>query len=626
VSSEDKQSSLAALTVAAIGVVYGDIGTSPLYTVKTTFSEATGIPLNPTNVIGAISSIFWLLMLVVTLKYVVLILRADNRGEGGIMALVALAVSAAGKTPRMRTGLLMIGVLGACLFYGDGVITPAISVLSAVEGLEVVTPAFKPFVLPISIGILIGLFLVQSRGTADVGRFFGPTLILWFFTLATVGVLHIVQTPQILAALNPLRAAEFLASRGLGIFAAIGALVLAVTGCEALYADMGHFGRRPIRIAWTGLVLPSLALNYLGQGALLIGSPEAIENPFFRLFPQAVILPAVVFASIATVIASQAVISGAYSMTQQAVHLGFLPRVMVNFTSQREKGQIYLPAVNWLLLIAVLAVTTGFRNSDNLAGAYGIAVTMTMLATTILTYFVVRHGWNYPAWLAFAATGFFILLDGLLFAACSIKFVEGGWFPLAMGATIFMVMVTWKNGRELLLDHLRRDGLDLKEFLEMLLQDGAVRRVPGTAVFAVANPDTVPLALMHNLKHNKVLHERIVVLTVAFHDVPRIKPEQRVKVEPVAEKVWKVSVHYGFAEQPDIPEALAQCKPHGLDINLFETSYFLSREVIVPTPKGAMARWRERLFEILSYNAASLVDSFRLPPNSVIELGTRIHI
>ncbi|MGE5338166.1 MAG: potassium transporter Kup [Gemmatimonadota bacterium] len=616
---------VAALTVAAIGVVYGDIGTSPLYTVKEVFSDATGVALNPENLIGAVSAIFWLLMLVVTLKYVVLILRADNRGEGGIMALVALAVSAAGKTPQRRAALLAVGVLGASLFYGDGVITPAISVLSAVEGLEVMTPRLEPYVLPIAIAILVGLFVVQRRGTADVGRFFGPTVIVWFITLAVTGVVQIVRAPQILQALNPVYAIEFLASRGWGIFAAVGAIVLAVTGSEALYADLGHFGKRPIRLAWNGLVLPSLALNYMGQGALLIADPRAIENPFYRLFPETLLLPAVVLASIATIIASQAVISGAYSMTQQAIHLGFLPRMTVSYTSAREMGQIYIPAVNWILLVAVLVVTTGFRSSTNLAGAYGIAVTLTMLATTFLTFFVVRNAWNFPLWLALPATGFFVVLDALLVTACSVKFFDGGWFPIVLGASIFTVMMTWKRGRELLLAHLRAGDPRLKDFVEQL-QASDIRRVPGTAVFAVANPDTVPQALLHNLKHNKVLHERIVILNVVFHDVPWISFDKRVEVEPLARDVWKVHVNYGFMNQPDIPQALTLCKQFGLDINLFETSYFISRETVVPTPRGRMARWRERLFETLSRNAGSLVDSFRIPPNSVIELGTRIHM
>jgi KUP system potassium uptake protein len=541
------------------------------------------------------------------------------------MALVALAASAAGKTPQRRAALLAVGALGASLFYGDGVITPAISVLSAVEGLEVMTPTLKPFVLPIATAILVGLFVVQRHGAAKVGRFFGPAVIFWFLVLAVTGAIQIARVPRILLALNPMHAIEFVVARGWGIFAALGAIVLAVTGAEALYADMGHFGRGAIRLAWSALVFPALALNYLGQGALLIAEPGAIVNPFFRMFAPALLLPAVVLASIATVIASQAVISGAYSMTQQAIQLGFLPRLEVVYTSAREKGQIYVPSVNWGLLVAVLIVVTSFRSSDNLAAAYGIAVTMTMLATTILTFFVVRHGWRYPAWLAWGATGFFLALDTLLVAACSVKFVDGGWFPIVLGAAVFTVMATWKNGRERLIEHLRGDGLELKPFVENVLQHG-VQRVPGTAVFLVANPDIVPQALMHNLKHNKVLHERVVILSVVFHDVPWIPFGERVQVEPLVRDAWKVRVNYGFMNQPDIPAALALCKPFGLDINLFETSYFLSRETVVGTPRGRMARWREQLFETLSRNAGAAVDFFRIPTNSVIELGTRVQI
>ncbi len=620
-----QKKSVAALTIAAVGVVYGDIGTSPLYTVKEVFGESTGIQLTPGHVLGAVSSIFWLLMLVVTIKYVVLILRADNRGEGGIMALVALAASAAGKTPRRRAALLLVGAFGASLFYGDSVITPAISVLSAVEGLAVVTPRLQSYVLPISIGILIGLFVVQKHGTAVVGRYFGPAMIAWFAALAAVGAAQIARAPQILLALDPRYAIDFLVARGSGIFAAVGAIVLAVTGAEALYADLGHFGKRPIRIAWTGLVLPALAINYMGQGALLIAEPAAIDNPFFRLFPETLLLPAVVLASMATVIASQAVISGAYSMTQQAIHLGFLPRLAITYTSAQEMGQIYMPAVNWALLAAVLAVTTGFRSSSNLAGAYGIAVTLTMLATTFLTYFVVRHGWNFPTWLALGATACFILLDALLAIACSVKFLDGGWFTLTLGLVLFTVMATWKRGRELLFEHIHREDPEVKGFIDLLLRDD-VKRVAGTAVYAVADPERVPQALLHNLKHNKVLHERNVIMNVVFREVPWIPFDRRVEIEPLARGVWRLRVNYGFMNQPDIPQALALCRPHGLDIDLFETSYVLSRETVVPTAQGRMARWRERLFETLSRNAASVVDLFRIPSNSVIELGTRVHL
>ena len=616
---------LAALTLGAMGVVYGDIGTSPLYTMKEVFSPATGVPLDATHLIGAVSVIFWGLMMVVTLKYVLLILRADNRGEGGIMALTALAAHAAGKTPHRRTVLLLTGVLGAALFYGDSVITPAISVLSAVEGLEVVTPLLKPYVLPISITVLIGLFAMQRFGTAVVGRLFGPVIVVWFGVLSVTGVAQIVQQPDILRALNPLNALAFLAAQGSHLFVAVGAIVLAFTGAEALYADMGHFGKRPIQLAWIGLVLPALTLHYMGQGALLMRDPSALENPFFRMFPTALLIPAVVLATLATVIASQAVISGAYSMTKQAVQLGLLPRLQVHFTSVKEAGQIYMPEVNWALLIAVLLAVVGFGNSSALASAYGIAVTVTMLITTILTFFVVRHGWGYSLPVAAAATSVFLALDILLVMSCALKFWQGGWFPLALGGALFTVMATWRKGRELLLLSLRNDDPELLPFITALASD-TIHRVQRTAVYTVANPDTVPQALMHNLKHNQVLHERNLILTVVFHDVPWIAFEDRVKITPLVSGFWKVQVNYGFKNTPDLPRARELCRSQGLAINLFEVSYFLSRETIVPTKGAGMARWREALFAFLSRNAGSVAGFFRLPNNCVIELGTRVQI
>lgn len=616
---------LAALTLGALGVVYGDIGTSPLYTMKEIFSPATGIPLDAAHLVGAVSAIFWGLMLVVTLKYVLLILRADNRGEGGIMALTALAAHAAGKTRQRRVALLLTGVMGAALFYGDSVITPAISVLSAVEGLEVATPLLKPYVLPISVAVLVALFAVQRFGTGLVGKMFGPVILLWFGVLALTGVIEILREPAILAALNPLAALDFLRAQGWHMFVALGAIVLAFTGAEALYADMGHFGKRPIQLAWTGLVLPALALNYMGQGALLLRDPAALDNPFYRLFPAAWLIPGVLLATLATVIASQAVISGAYSMTKQAVQLGLLPRLQVHYTSTREAGQIYMPDVNWLLLVAVLLAVVGFGSSSALASAYGIAVTVTMLITTVLTFFVIRHGWNYPLPLALAATGFFLLLDAMLVAACMLKFLDGGWFPLAAGVLIFIVMATWRRGRELLLDNIRQDDPELLPFVSSLSAD-SMHRVSRTAVYAVANPDTVPQALMHNLKHNQVLHERNLILTVVFHDVPWIPFQERVQVTPLVPGFWKVQVNYGFQNQPDIPKALELCQAQGLPINLFETSYFLSREIVVPTRGAGMARWREALFALMSRNAGNVADFFRLPNNCVIELGTRVQI
>jgi len=616
---------LGALTLGAIGVVYGDIGTSPLYTVKEVFAPHTGVPLDAQHLVGAVSVIFWALMLVVTLKYVILILRADNHGEGGGLALTALAAQAVKHRPRLHHALLLLGVFGATLFYGDSLITPAISVLGAMEGLELLTPALKPYVVPITVAILVGLFVVQRFGTAVVGRFFGPVIVLWFVVLGVTGAIHIAQQPGILAALNPLHAWTFLAERGWHLFAAVGAIVLALTGAEALYADMGHFGRKPIQLAWTGLVLPGLALNYLGQGALLMGDPAAIQNPFYRMFPDAWVLPALVLATLAAIIASQAVISGAYSMTKQAIQLGFLPRMTIRYTSAREMGQIYMPAVNWALLAGVIAAVLFFGSSSALAGAYGIAVTLTMAITTILTYFVVRHGWRLPAPLALGATIFFLLIDTLLVAGCAVKFFDGGWFPLVLGLLLFGVMSTWSRGRALLLQSIRLDGLELQPFIDGL-DPRTIHRAERTAVYAVADPTTVPQALLHNLKHNQVLHERNVILTVVFHDIPWVPMSQRVAVKPLGHGFWRVTLNFGFMNTPDVPKALELTQPHGLHIPVFQTSYFLSREAVVPTPGGGMANWRERLFAAMSRNAGGVAEFFRLPNNAVVELGTRVQI
>ena len=616
---------LSALTLGAIGVVYGDIGTSPLYTVKEVFAPHTGVPLDAPHLIGAVSVIFWALMLVVTLKYVTLILRADNHGEGGGLALTALAAQAVRGRPALRAALLLLGVFGATLFYGDSIITPAISVLGAMEGLVLVAPGLGPYVVPASVAILVGLFLVQRFGTAVVGRFFGPVIVLWFLVLGAMGLVHIAQQPQILAALNPLHAWHFLADRGWQLFAAVGAIVLAITGAEALYADMGHFGRRPIQLAWTGLVLPALALNYLGQGALLIGDPSAIENPFYRLFPDAWVLPALLLATLAAIIASQAVISGAYSLTKQAIQLGFLPRMAIRHTSAREAGQIYMPMVNWALLAGVVAAVLFFGSSSALAGAYGIAVTLTMMITTVLTYFVVREGWRLPAPLAVGATAFFLAIDALLVAGCAVKFFDGGWFPLVLGLLLFGVMSTWSRGRALLLRSIRREGIELQPFIDAL-DTGSLQRAARTAVYAVADPGTVPQALLHNLKHNQVLHQHNVLLTVLFQEQPWVPEPQRVQVQPLGRDFWRVTLNFGFMDTPDVPAALALAAAQGLQIPVFETTYFLSRETVVPTPGGGMAGWRERLFAAMSRNAGGVVEYFRLPDNAVVELGTRVQI
>ena len=617
--------SFAALTLAAIGVVYGDIGTSPLYTMSEVFQPATGVALTPANLVGAVSAILWALMLVVTLKYVVLILRADNRGEGGGLALTALAAQAVAANPRLRHALLLLGVAGATLFYGDSVITPAISVLGAVEGLKVITPALAPYVLPISVGVLVALFLMQRHGTAAVGRLFGPVILIWFGTLAVVGVVQISRQPAILAALNPLEAWAFLSGRGAHLLPALGAIVLALTGAEALYADMGHFGRRPIQWAWCGLVLPALALNYLGQGALLMSEPSAIENPFFRLFPEAWRMPAVVLATLAAIIASQAVISGAYSMTRQAMQLGYLPRMAVRHTSAQAEGQIYLPAVNTALLIGVLVAVLGFGSSTALAGAYGIAVTLTMMITTVLTWFVVRRGWGLPAPLAAGATLCFLVVDALFVAGCAIKFFDGGWFPLAVGALLFIVMSTWAHGRGRLLASIRRDGLELEPFIEALAGD-SVQRAQRTAIYPVADGSLVPQALLHNLKHNQVLHQRNVILTALFEERPWVPDAERAQVQDLGHGFWRVRLHFGFMELPDVPHALRLAEPAGLKLEALDTSWFLSRETVVPDAQQGLASWRGHLFGALARASGTATQFFRLPDNAVVELGTRVQI
>ncbi|MEO6897303.1 MAG: potassium transporter Kup [Caldimonas sp.] len=620
---ETRRQSLAALTLGSIGVVYGDIGTSPLYTMKEIFSPGVGVPLDERQIVGAVSTIFWGLMFVVTLKYVLLILRASNKGEGGIMALTALAVRSIGPTPRVRTALLLTGVLGAALFYGDSVITPAISVLGAAEGLEVVAPELTAWVLPISVGVLLGLFVVQRFGTQRVGVIFGPVIVLWFATLAVTGAWQIVQAPVILEAIDPRHAFFFLQEQGWHLFVAVGAIVLALTGAEALYADMGHFGPKPIRIAWLGFVLPALVVNYMGQGALLMRDPGALENPFFRMFSEAWLIPAVILAFCAAVIASQAVISGAYSMTRQAIQLGFLPRMRIVFTSASEAGQIYMPEVNRALLVAVLAATLAFGSSTALAAAYGIAVTATMFITTLLTFFVVRYGWGYPRPVALAATGAFLAFDALLVVSCALKFADGGWFPLVLGGAIFGLMATWKRGRQLLQEHVHADDPELLSLIESLARE-SLPRSPRTAVYAVADPSRAPQALLHNIKHNAVLHERNLVLTVSFRDEPTVPADERVRVESLGHGFWRVGVAYGFMEPPDIPAALAACAGQGLDINLFSVSYFLSREIIVPRRGAAMTYWRESLFAAMARNAGSVAEFFCLPANCVVELGTRV--
>jgi len=617
--------SIAALTLGAIGVVYGDIGTSPLYTIKEIFGESTGIALTHSNIVGAISAVFWALMFIVTLKYIVLVLRADNRGEGGVMALLALAASSAKNKVGKKTFMLGLGVMGAALFYGDSILTPAISVLSAVEGLEIVAPGLSHYVLPISITILIALFLFQKHGTEMVGKFFGPIVILWFVVLGSIGVSNIIDNPQILHAINPIHAYEFLTSRGAGIFLAVGTVVLAVTGAEALYADMGHFGKPAIRFAWVGLVFPGLALNYLGQGALLLTTPSAVSNPFYLSFPSELLIPAVILSTLATIIASQAVISGAYSITRQAIQLGFLPRMRILHTSATESGQIYVPAVNWGLLVAVILTVMFFQNSSAIAAAYGIAVTGTMLITSILTYFVVRNIWKYPLWLAAGATSIFIALDVMLLASCSVKFFKGGWFPIALAVIMVVIMWTWKQGRETLLSSIHNDDPKLDDFIKSIAGSD-IARVERTAVYLSANVDNVPQALMHNLKHNQVLHQTNLIITVEFTEEPNVPMEQRFDIKALEAGFWQIKLYFGFMDTPDVPKALLGIHIPNVSIDAFTTSYFLSRETIISGHGGAMAKWRDDLFVFMSRNSGSAVDFFNIPSNSVIELGSRVHI
>jgi KUP system potassium uptake protein len=625
--AQQPRQATAALALLALGIVYGDIGTSPLYAVKETFNPQHGIPLTTDNILGGLSSIFWALMVVVTLKYVTLVLRANNRGEGGIMALLALATASIGNRPRLGAVLLAIGVFGASLFYGDAVLTPAISVLSAVEGLEVGTEVFKPYIVPISTGVLIGLFLIQKHGTGVVGMLFGPVCALWFVALAASGIWNIQKNPEILGALNPLHAIDFATAHGYASFVVLGSVLLAITGAETLYADMGHFGKRAIRVAWFSIVAPALVLNYFGQGALLIAEPKALENPFYLAFPQWALYPMVVLATAATVIASQATISGAYSMTQQAIQLGYLPRMPVLHTSSKTMGQIYVPAVNWILLVAVAAAVIGFGSSTRLASAYGVAVMGTMLVTTFLTFFVIRHGWGYPLWLCLLATGFFMVIDATFFAAAMHKVLEGGWFPLLLGAAIFSIMVTWRRGRAALLERLRTSSIPLVSFLDSLFLSPP-QRVPGTVVFLTSAPNATPHALLHSLKHYKVLHERNVFLTVEFRDVPWVLFEDRVQCEKLRDDCWRVMVRYGFMDQPDVGAALELCGPAGLQLDPQEVSYFLSREKIVPSAgaKSRLARWGDRIFAAMARNAGSVTDFFNIPTNRVVELGTRVDI
>ncbi|HSU12960.1 potassium transporter Kup [Longimicrobium sp.] len=612
------------LALAALGVVYGDIGTSPLYAMREAFRPAGGIAATPANVLGILSLIFWALIVVISVKYLVFVMRADNRGEGGMIALTALVVPRRASTGKAGI-LVLLGLFGASLLYGDSMITPAISVLSAVEGLEVATPFFSPFVVPITIAILVGLFAIQSRGTAGIGRVFGPVTLLWFLVLAALGLSEIVRHPQVLAALNPLHAARFFGRNGSAGFLILGSVFLAVTGGEALYADMGHFGKRPIRLTWFAVVLPALVLNYFGQGALIIRDPSAAEHPFFLLAPAWATYPLVTLSTVATVIASQAVISGAFSLTRQAVQLGYLPRVHIEHTSSREIGQIYIPGVNWLLMIAAIGLVAGFKESSSLANAYGVAVTTDMVFTTLLFSAVARARWGWAWWRVGVLATAFLVVDLAFWGANLEKIPHGGWFPLVVAGVIFTLMTTWKRGRQILATRMHATTLPFDLFLADL-QRNPPARVPGTAVFMYGNTGGTPPALLHNLMHNKVLHERVVLLTVETEEIPVVDAAERISVADAGHGFYRISVRYGFTEEPDVPGALAQVRRPELDLSPMKTSYFLGRETLIPSKKPGMAMWREHLFAVMSRNARTATSFFGLPPNRVVELGAQIEL
>ncbi len=615
---------LAGLTLGAIGVVYGDIGTSPLYALKEVFAHGR-VPLTPDNILGILSMVFWTLTVVVSLKYVTLILRADNNGEGGLIAMLALASQAVKDRPVLRSRLLLLGIFGTAIFFGDGVITPAISVLSAVEGLKVAAPALEHYVVPVTLGVLTALFAAQRFGTAVVGRLFGPITLAWFVVLALLGLVHIARHPQVLVAMSPHLALGFMLSHPAVAFVALGSVVLCVTGAEALYADLGHFGKRPIRAAWFAVAMPALVLNYFGQGAMLLQHPEKVANPFYEMAPEWALFPLIALATLATVIASQALITAAFSVTKQAVQLGYIPRLRLLHTSVRETGQIYVPFVNWALYACVVLAVVLFGSSSALASAYGIAVTIDMTITTVMTFFVIRYAWQLPLPLCLAATGVFFLVDVVFFAANAVKVLEGGWFPLLIGVGLFTLMVTWKAGRRLMAHRMREEAIDIRSFLESIFLSPPLR-VPGTAVFLSVEAGATPFALLHNLKHNKVLHEQNLFVTVLHHEVPWIGFGRRCEVEGLGHDCWQVTLHFGFKNDPDVPEALKLLAGRGVQLDDMETSYFLSRDTVIPTFGGGMAMWREKLFASMHRNAAAAADFLNLPTNRIVELGTKIEI
>ena len=616
---------LVVLSLAALGVVYGDIGTSPLYAIRECFHGAHAIAPLPANILGVLSLIFWSLVIVISIKYLVFVLRADNHGEGGILSLTALAtpIRPSGRTE--HAFLIFIGIFGAALLYGDGIITPAISVLGAMEGLNVATPIFSPYVVPITIVLLVALFLFQRRGTAKVGRIFGPITLMWFTALAALGIAQILRYPAVLAAVNPLHAVDFFVRNGWHGFLILGSVFLVVTGGEALYADMGHFGTRPIRLVWFSVVLPALLLNYFGQGALLLEDPEAAHNPFYRLAPGWALYPMIVLATSAAIIASQAVISGAFSLTMQAVQLGFSPRLKINHTSTREFGQIYIPAVNWALMVGCIAIVVGFRSSSNLAAAYGVAVTSTMVITTILFYVVARRVWFWGFLPTAALALFFLIIDLAFFGANIIKVAQGGWFPLLLAGLVFIVMTTWKKGRRILNERIQTEAKPLEEFLQEM-ERRPPTRVPGTAIFMNGNASRTPPALLHNLEHNKVLHQRVLFLTVKTKQIPFVAPEERVEIELLGNGFHRLKVYYGFMEDPDIPKVLEKLHMPGFAYVPQDTTYFLGRETIIASKRPGMALWREKIFSIISHNATSATAYFCLPPDRVVEMGEQIEI
>ena len=616
---------MTALMLGATGVVYGDIGTSPLYMLKTAFSGEHALALTTANVFGVMSVVFWALVIVVTLKYVTLILRADNNGEGGILALTAMVSRGLARHERRRWWLVGFGIFGAAMFYGDGMITPAISVLSAVEGIELLAPALHPFVVPITLAIIVGLFLIQRRGTASVGAFFGPVMCVYFVVIAVLGGLQIIRNPSILAALDPTYALHFFADAPIAAFLSLGAVVLAVTGTEALYADMGHFGRTPIRRAWLAFVMPALVINYFGQGALILADPAAIKNPFYLLAPEWMLIPLLVLATCATVIASQAVISGAFSLTRAAIQMGYCPRLKILHTSEKQIGQIYVPFINWTLFVAVVLLVVTFKKSENLTAAYGIAVTLAMLIDSILIFVVMRRLWLWPTWVALLIAVPLTLIDLAFLASNSLKIPDGGWIPLVIGGVAFMLLTTWKRGRAVLMDRLSEDALPLDHFIQSIEVSPPIR-VDGTAIFMTSTLDRVPHALLHNLKHNKVLHQRVVFLTVLMRDTPFVEESERFEIRTLGCDFYQFIAWYGFKEDPDVPALLEESGRRGFGFEMMETSFFVSRETLIPTARPGMAVWRERLFASMSKNAVKASEFFQIPTNRVVELGTQIEL